>query len=146
MSRVLLVLFIAFPVLEIYVLIKVGGALGAIPTIALVVFSAVLGAFLVHWQGMVTMQRVRESLARGELPAIDLIEGTIVLISGILLLLPGFISDLAGLACLIPAARRRLVKGWFTRRQPRPHGDSEEPPSPNQQGPRIIEGEYRKEK
>lgn len=143
MPYLILLLVIAFPLLELYVLIKAGGVLGAIPTIALVVFSAVLGTLLLRWQGWLALQRVRASLARGELPARELLDGLFVLISGVLLLIPGFISDLVGLLCLIPAVRRALASS-FLARAPRP---DDRPPSPRKEhGPRVIEGEYWKER
>lgn len=143
MPYLILLLIIAFPLLELYVLIQAGGVLGAIPTIALVVFSAVLGTLLLRWQGWLALQRVRATLARGELPARELLDGLFVLISGVLLLIPGFISDLVGLLCLVPAVRRALVSG-FLARAPRP--DDRPPEGPrSDHGPRVIEGEYRKE-
>jgi UPF0716 protein FxsA len=140
MALVLVFLFIVVPIVEIYVLIKVGSWLGALPTIALIVFGAVLGAFLVRWQGFELLRRVRESLARGELPAMEMLEGVIVLASGILLLVPGFITDIVGLALLIPAVRRRLIARFLTHRGPRPDG-----PGPGRR-PYVIEGEFRREK
>lgn len=98
MPYVFLFLIITFPLLEIYVLIKAGNLIGAIPTIALVVFSAVLGTLLLRWQGFITLQRVRAAFARGELPAAELLDGLIVLICGVLLLIPGFLSDVTGFA------------------------------------------------
>jgi len=139
MPYVFLFLIITLPLIEIYVLIKAGGLIGAIPTIALVVFSAVLGTLLLRWQGLVTLQRVRYAFSRGELPAVELLDGLILLISGILLLIPGFLSDIAGLLCLIPAARRYLLRTIV--RHGRPGNDGPSPPP----GPHVIEGEYWKE-
>lgn len=137
MPYLILPLIIAFPLLELYVLIKVGGALGAIPTIALVVFSAVLGTLLLRWQGWIALQRVRAALARGELPARELLDGLIMLVGGTLLLIPGFISDLLALLCLIPAVRRLILRTFVPT-----------PPPPVDPGrrPRILEGEYREER
>jgi UPF0716 protein FxsA len=142
MPYMLLLLIITLPLLEIYVLIKAGGLIGAIPTIALVVFSAVLGTLLLRWQGLITLQRGRASLARGEWPAADLLDGLIVLISGILLLIPGLLSDIAGLLCLIPALRRRMIWRFFTHRPP---VDASQGSPPARPGPHVIEGEYWKE-
>ena len=139
MPYVFLLLIITFPLLEIYVLIKAGGLIGAIPTIALVVFSAVLGTLLLRWQGFVALQRVRAAFSQGELPAVELLDGLILLISGVLLLIPGFLSDIAGLLCLIPAVRRRLLRRIV--RNGRPGNASQAPDT----GPQIIEGEYWKE-
>ena len=82
---VLLVLFLAVPLVEIYLLIKIGGVIGAWPTVALVVGTAVAGAGLLRWQGMATLLRVRQSLERGELPALPMLEGVLLLIAGALL-------------------------------------------------------------
>ncbi len=143
MPYLILLLIIAFPLLELYVLIQAGGILGAIPTIALVVFSAVLGTLLLRWQGWLALQRVRATLARGELPARELLDGVFVLISGVLLLIPGFISDLVAILCQIPAIRRALVSGVLGR-APRP--DDRPASSRSEHGPRVIEGEYWKER
>ncbi|MCC6302506.1 MAG: FxsA family protein [Gammaproteobacteria bacterium] len=140
MPYLILPLIIAFPLLELYVLIKAGGVLGAIPTIALVVFSAVLGTLLLRWQGWIALQRVRAALARGELPARELLDGLMVLVGGVLLLIPGFISDLLAFLCLIPAVRRLVIRVFVPARPPSP------PPAGPDRRPRILEGEYREER
>lgn len=142
MPYVFLFLIITFPLLEIYVLIKAGNLIGAIPTIALVVFSAVFGTLLLRWQGFITLQRVRAAFARGELPAAELLDGLIVLICGVLLLIPGFLSDITGLLCLIPAVRRRLLRRTISHDR---SGDDGQAPRPARPGPHVIEGEYWKE-
>ena len=108
---VLFLLFLAFPMLEIYILILVGSFIGAAPTLLLVIVTAAVGAALARHQGLATLQRLQTALARGEMPAVELFEGAILLLGALLLLLPGFISDLAGLICLIPATRRVLAQG-----------------------------------
>jgi UPF0716 protein FxsA len=75
MFRILLILFLIVPLLEIYLLIKVGSIIGAIPTVSLVVFTAVLGALLIRLQGFSILNRVRSTLAQGALPAIEMLEG-----------------------------------------------------------------------
>jgi UPF0716 protein FxsA len=142
MPYLFLFLIITLPLLEIYVLIKTGVLIGAIPTIAFVVFSAVLGTLLLRWQGIVTLQRFRASLARGEVPAAELVDGLIVMVSGILLLIPGLLTDIAGLLCLVPALRQRLIRRAFSNRPP---GDARHGPAPARPHPHIIEGEYWKE-
>ncbi len=107
--QILLLLFLLVPVIEIYLLIEVGSIIGALPTIFLVVFTAVVGAALLRWQGFTTFQRVREALARGEVPAIEMMEGVVLLICGALLLTPGFFTDAVGFLCLIPAVRRHFI-------------------------------------
>lgn len=141
MPYLFLFLIITLPLLEIYVLIKTGALIGAIPTIALVVFSAVLGTLLLRWQGLLALQQARTALARGEIPAAELLDGLIVLLSGILLLVPGFLTDLAGLLCLIPPLRRRLLRRAIASGRP-PGGDTSHQAHPE---PRVIEGEFWKE-
>ena len=83
---ILFLLFLLVPLVEIYFLIKVGSLIGAIPTIALVVFTALLGAMLLRFQGWATVQRTRTTMARGELPALEMLEGVLLLFAGALLL------------------------------------------------------------
>jgi UPF0716 protein FxsA len=109
----LLKLFLAFtliPVLEIYLLIKIGHYLGAFNTVVVVIVTALLGASLARHEGVRTMMRVRESLNRGELPAEEMLDAVLIFIAGIVLLTPGFITDIAGIAILIPAARSILKR------------------------------------
>ena len=140
MSRVLIILSLLVSLFEIYLLIKAGGIMGAIPTISLLVFSAVLGALLLRFQGFSTLQRVRSTLGRGEIPAIEMFEGVVLLIAGVLFLIPGFVTDVLGFLCLIPGLRRRLIY-WSIQHQVVTKGSSVIPGQGQQQGPRIIEGE-----
>ncbi|MGZ5006408.1 MAG: FxsA family protein [Methylobacter sp.] len=106
----LFLVVLIIPFVEIYLLIQVGGIIGAFPTILLVVFTAVLGAWLLKQQGLATFQRFQESLAQGVIPAYEMIEGPIILVGGALLLTPGFITDIIGFACLIPQLRRKIAQ------------------------------------
>ena len=87
-----------------------GNVIGAPWTIALVVLTALAGAWLVRLQGLSALNRVRETAARGELPAIELLEGLFLLAAGALLLTPGFFTDIVGFACLMPPLRRSLIR------------------------------------
>jgi len=140
--RTVFALFLVMPILEIYLLIQVGSLIGALPTVFLVVFTAVVGAWLLRRQGFATLGRVQAAMARGEIPAIEMLEGAMLLIGGALLLTPGFFTDAIGFVCLIPALRRRVIR-WAIRRGAintsvpgGPKADSRE------HGPRTIEGEY----
>lgn len=109
----LLKLFLAFtliPVAEIYVLIKIGGSIGALNTIALVIITAFAGAYLARLQGMHTMLKIRTNMQQGIVPAEELIDALIIFIAGIVLLTPGFITDITGLLLLFP-----LTRGYFKR-------------------------------
>lgn len=143
MFRLFFTLFLLVPIIEIYLLIKVGGMIGALPTVFLVVFTAVLGALLLRHQGLYTYARVQHSLARGELPALPMLEGVVLLLSGALLLTPGFFTDTIGFLGLIPPLRKwlilKLLEGGIIRSMgPRPS------PSGDQQGPQTLDGEYRR--
>ena len=109
----LIKLFLAFtliPFCEIYLLIKIGNYLGAFNTILVVIITGFIGAYLARLQGIKTMMRVRESLNRGELPAEEMLDALLIFIAGIVLLTPGFITDVAGIGILIPNTR-----AWFKR-------------------------------
>ncbi|HHL45799.1 MAG TPA: hypothetical protein ENJ24_04440 [Gammaproteobacteria bacterium] len=105
----LFLLFLFIPLLEIYLLIKAGSVIGALPTVALVVFTAVLGAFLLRLQGLSTMNRIRANMAQGKIPAMEIMEGAALLVAGGLLLTPGFFTDAIGFLLLIPPLRRYLL-------------------------------------
>lgn len=142
---VLLLLFLLVPLTEIYFLIVVGGWIGALPTIALVVLTALIGATLARHQGLVTLQRVQASMARGELPAIEMLEGALLLVGGLLLLTPGFFTDAAGFVCLFPLTRRALAL-WGLKRMttvmPPARGG---PPGGGGHARHTIEGEFSRE-
>lgn len=137
--HVLFLLFLLVPLLEIYLLIQVGRVIGALPTVFLVVFTAVLGALLVRAQGFATLGRARQALARGEVPAIQMLEGVVLLISGVLLLTPGFFTDALGFLGLVPVIRQRLIMTFLRRSGIVPVTPS---PSAGRSGRRTIEGEY----
>ena len=141
----LFLLFLLVPLAEIYLLIVVGGWIGALPTVFLVVFTAVLGALLLRHQGFWTLQRVRRAMERGQVPAVEMLEGVMLVAGGALLLTPGFITDVVGFACLLPPLRRRVAVAWLRRYLVlRPH-DGPGPGGPSERGPRTLEGEWRRE-
>ena len=114
----LLKLFLAFtliPVVEIYFLIKVGGHIGALNTVALVVATGFAGAYLARLQGMQTMIRVRSSLQQGIMPAEEMLDAMLIFAAGMVLLTPGFITDAFGLLLLIPDTRR-MFKRYMRKR------------------------------
>ena len=108
--QIVFLFFLTVPFVEIYLLLQLGGIVGVLPTVLLVVFTAVLGAWLLRQQGFKTWQRLQENLAKGTIPAYEMIEGPILLVGGALLLTPGFFTDALGFACLIPQARRKVAK------------------------------------
>lgn len=142
---VFLLLFVGIPLFELYWLIEVGSYLGAIPTIFLTVFTAVLGGMLVRMQGLATAMRVQKSMTMGEIPAIEMLEAALLLVCGFFLLLPGFFTDLIGFLVLVPGIRHWLVIAFLKRAQvlrpppPAPPGDT------GGDQPRIIEGEFHRD-
>ncbi len=103
-----LLLFVAMPIIEIAVLLRVGSALGWLPTLAVVIVTAILGTAMLRQQGLATMATARQRLDAGEMPAQQLLEGMLLLVGGVLLLTPGFVTDAFGFACLVPWTRRWL--------------------------------------
>jgi UPF0716 protein FxsA len=142
MGRLLFLLFLVVPLLEIYILIQVGGVIGALPTVAAVVGTALLGAILVRTQGLITLQRAQAAIDRGEPPALELLEGVVLLVAGALLLTPGFFTDALGFLCLVPSLRRKALQRLALRVLSHGHGPPGQGPGG---GPRVIEGEYRRE-
>ena len=108
--KYLLPTFIVLPILEMYVLIRVGSNIGAFNTILLVLLTALIGVALLRVQGFRTLMNARNKLGMAQLPAEEIITGIFLAIGGALLLTPGFITDLFGLLCLVPVTRRFLLK------------------------------------
>ena len=147
MSPFAFILFalIAVPLVEIYLLISVGRVIGAGTTIAVVILTAVVGAWLLRIQGLSTLMRIQQSTAAGKLPAQELIEGLILLITGALLLTPGFFTDGIGFALLVPpirawCAQRLLASGVYQAqvKVSERYGTAQR----NARSTHIFEGEY----
>ena len=102
-------LFVVVTLLEIYVLVSVGGAIGSFSTVFLVIITALIGSSLLKHQGWSTMAKAQRSMAEGKTPAFEMMEGVVILISGVMLLTPGFITDAIGLLGLIPLSRRYFI-------------------------------------
>lgn len=150
--RVLFVLFIIVPLLEMLLLIKVGGIVGAFPTIALVCLTAFIGVGLIRAQGFLTMRRAQEKLARGEVPAQEMLDGLSLIVGGVLLLTPGFVTDGLGFVLLIPSLRRGLLhkvlakamkSGGFAAGGAFSRGHFDQA---SNDGPRVFQGEFEREK
>ena len=154
---IFLLLFIVMPIVEMAILIKVGGVIGALNTVGLVVLTAVVGAAMLKRQGLATLMRANQRMNTGEIPAREMAEGLLLAIGGVLLMTPGFVTDAIGFACLLPGTRhvmaahllKRMVVqgqaqtfhfhtgGGFQQRDPfRRPGESGD----------IIEGEFEEER
>ena len=108
MFPVLFVLFVAVPIIEIALLIKVGGLIGVIPTLALVVGTAMVGTWILRQQGMATFSKAQAAMNRGEMPVTEMADGFFLVIAAVLMLTPGLMTDALGFAFLVPGIRRRL--------------------------------------
>lgn len=117
MFFILLLIFVLIPVLELSVLIRVGEALGTWTTVGLVLFTAVVGVSLVRSQGLNTLMSVQQKLARGEAPGQEIVEGMMLAMAGVLLLIPGFVTDFIGLLMLTPITRIPIAALLYKRMQ-----------------------------
>ena len=115
MFQILLIAFLAVPILEIYLLFQVGGIIGAGWTILIVIGTAILGASLLRQQGLATWTRMNQSIAQGQLPPTVLVEGIFLLLAGAFLLTPGFFTDAVGFLFLMPPVRKMLAASLLRR-------------------------------
>ncbi len=141
MGLVLFLLFLLVPLIEIGVFIEVGGLIGLLPTLGLILLTAVLGTWQLRAQGLSTLARARQQMEQGQLPAQELYDGFCLIIAGALLLTPGFVTDAVGFALFVPAFRR-LLRHLIAQRirmraevRMRQHG--------NRGSSTIIDGEFR---
>jgi len=110
-------LFIAFtiiPIIEIFLLIEIGSMFGALTAFILVILTGFLGAFLARIQGLQTLYQIQESLREGRMPSGELLDALLIVIAGLVLLTPGFLTDSAGFLLLFPATRNS-IKSWLRR-------------------------------
>jgi len=118
----LLRLFLVFtivPIIEVWLIIKIGHVIGALPTVAVLLAISLTGAWLARTQGFQVIVAIRDELAAGRLPAAHILDGALILAGGILLLTPGFFTDFIGLFFLIPATRlmlKRWLGNWLERK------------------------------
>lgn len=120
----LMLLFTLIPVLEIYVILRVGHYLGAGPTVALIILTGIAGAYLARTQGFDIVLRIQTQMSQGQLPAESLLDGAMVLAGGLLLLTPGFCTDIFGFTLLVPATRqwlKRFMRRWLQKQIDRGH-------------------------
>lgn len=110
-----LLVFFLTPIIEMYLLIRVGGYIGAWPTIGLVMLTAVVGVALLRVQGLSTLTRGMGRLEGGELPAREMAEGILLAVAGALLITPGFCTDAAGFLILVPPVRAAVARRMLAR-------------------------------
>ena len=114
MALFLVLIFIVLPIAELYVIIKVGEAIGVLPTIALLILDSFLGAALLRSQGRAAWRRFNEALAAGRIPTREVFDGAMVILGGAFLITPGFITDVIGILLLVPPSRA-LFRGLVAR-------------------------------
>lgn len=144
----LLLLLLAVPTAEIFIFIKVGGVIGAWPTVGLIIATALIGGTILRFQGLQTLARARQQIARKQLPVMEMAEGAGLALAAVLLLTPGFFTDALGALLLVPPLRRLAILWAINRMQVRgswtagdPHTRGGHPEPTNGSGP-IIDGEY----
>ena len=118
MLRYLIPLFILTPIVELYLLIKVGEIIGALPTIGLVLVTGIVGAVLAQMEGLRVFSNFQADLLTGRMPTDILFDGLLILVGGIVLLTPGILTDLFGLSLLFPLTRneyKKYLKKRFTK-------------------------------
>jgi UPF0716 protein FxsA len=108
------------PIAELYVIVQVAGGIGVLETIVLLIAVSLAGAWLVKWQGIVTLARFQRRVMSGQVPTAELVDGILVICAGALLLTPGFLTDLTGLALLLPPVRAVVRAGVVRRFRARP--------------------------
>lgn len=160
----LLLIFIVVPLVELAVLIKVGGAIGILWTFLLILFTAFVGVTLLRAQGLATLMRASERMQQGSMPVKELAEGFLLALAGALLLTPGFLTDAFGFSLLLPGVRGVMAASLLRRFKPSMMQQSGQGPfngtdpmndavnermnhrsSSPKQGGDIIDGEYRRE-
>jgi UPF0716 protein FxsA len=115
MLPLLLLLFIIVPIVELYVILQVGQAIGVLPTVVLLIADSVLGSVLMRSQGRAAWRRFNAALAERRVPHREVIDGVLVIFGGALLLTPGFVTDIFGIALLLPPTRA-VLRGVLARR------------------------------
>jgi UPF0716 protein FxsA len=128
---VLLAVFVGLPILEIYVIIQVGQAIGALPTLLLLIFESVLGGWIVRREGRRAWEALNAAIRTGQLPGKELSDAALVLVGGTLLLTPGFVTDVFGFFFVLPFTRplaRRMLTAMIARRAARRWGREQAAP------------------
>lgn len=116
MGSILIILITILPVFELIVIIKVGQAIGAINTVFLLIATGLIGAFLARLQGFLVLQKIQDNLDKGIMPAEEMLDGLLIFCGGILLMIPGFITDVFGIILLVPFLRmlvKILLRKWI---------------------------------
>jgi UPF0716 protein FxsA len=144
----ILIMLIGIPIAEISIFIQVGDWIGLWPTLAMVVITALVGTALLRQQGLSVLNRLRATLARDELPVVELFDGACLLVAGVALLTPGFLTDVLGFFLFLPPVRAAIalvLLGWLSSRIDvrTPPGPGSGPGSPRSAGGAVIDADYK---
>src|SRR3954453_5974468 len=115
MLPLLLLLFIVVPIVELFVILQVGEAIGVLPTVALLIADSILGSMLMRSQGRTAWRRFNAALTEGRIPHREVLDGALVIFGGALLLTPGFLTDVLAVLLLLPPTRA-IVRAALVRR------------------------------
>ena len=108
----ILFLIIIVPIIEIYLFIKIGGQIGALTTIFLIFFTAILGVYYAKYEGLNTLKSGFSQLSRNETPAYEVISGAAIAFAALLLIIPGFATDIFGFLLIFPISRKFIFKNF----------------------------------
>jgi len=153
--RILFLLFAILPIIEIALLVKVGGIIGGWNTIAIVIITAFVGSYLVRREGLHTLQTAQDKMQRNELPGNEIVQGLMLVIAGVLLVTPGFVTDILGMLFVLPGTRQHIASQVSKHMKTRVVSsagfagqgpfDSQQSPfteAPKDQNGDVIEGQY----
>lgn len=143
--RILLLIFIAVPLAEVWLLMQVWNALGGWFTVGSVLLTAVIGVALLRRQGFATLVRVQQRVGKGEVPAREMVEAVILAVSGALLLTPGFFTDALGFVGLVPGLRRSVAARILSRVQLTGGAGVTVAQRESARDANVLEGEFRRE-
>lgn len=148
--RLLFALFVVVPILEMLLLIKVGGVIGALPTVALVCLTAAVGVALIRAQGVAALNSAQKRMQQGQLPAQEMVDGLCLVVGGAMLLTPGFVTDTVGFLLLVPGLRKQLMRLILSKVVLQsafvsPGGFQQGPAQNDDSSRTTLEGEFRKE-
>ena len=143
--RYAFLLFIAMPLIEIWLILKVGSLMGVVPTILLIIVTAFIGTFLLRNQGLMTLFRAREKMNMGTMPAQEMAEGVMLAFAGALLLTPGFVTDAVGFLLLSGAVRAWVIQRFSGHIQVVGAGQPTGQRASSRAETTILEGEFRRE-
>ncbi|BEE02059.1 FxsA family protein [Aeromonas dhakensis] len=151
----LFLLLVGLVVLELTVMIEVGSVIGALPTVGLLILTAVLGSSLVRSEGIKTLFNAQQKMQQGEMPGREVMGGMMLALAGLLLIIPGFVTDFFGILLLQPWLRNKLADkligsnqfrmqmgGFQSRQQPFDEVPGSDQPGQSPRGGTTIEGEF----